>query len=69
MTPKLVRDLSLGASAVDVSCMHCGKRVRLNTCIMVLNGPAFEAYYCPPCAEVVFPNVTLPPVPHPNDRW
>lgn len=48
---KLVRDHSAGARAVDVFCFvphgDGKRRVRLSETVIDLDGPAFEAYYCP----------------------
>jgi hypothetical protein len=42
---KLTRDHSDGALAVSVSCLTCGRMVRLADALVDLDGPAFEAYY------------------------
>lgn len=44
-----MHDDSAGAHAVSVPCYVCGRMVRLCDALCDLDGPAFEAYYCPAC--------------------
>jgi hypothetical protein len=46
---RLVQDHSPGAYAVTVSCYGCGERRSLADMFADLDGPAFQAYFCPEC--------------------
>ena len=62
----LLRDRSVEAQAVDVQCLHCGKKVRMSACVIDTQGPIgrnwegswqrppFEGYYHEACASVAF---------------
>lgn len=50
------QDRSPGAFAVSVTCLHCGRMLRLADALIDPTGPAFKAYYheSPPCAREAF---------------
>lgn len=45
----LVQDHGPGARATRVPCIGCGPKIGpyLSDCVIDLDGPAFQAYYCP----------------------
>lgn len=52
---KLQRVQRHGASAITLSCVRCAGRFREVELLADLDGPAFAAYYCQSCADVVAP--------------
>lgn len=54
---KLTIDHSVGARSVDVPCYVCGKMHQLANSTMDLDGPSFQAYYCPSCVSSAFPHL------------
>ena len=46
---RLMYDHSPGAYAVRVQCYVCGKLVQISNTVIDVEGPPFQAYYCPDC--------------------
>lgn len=57
---RLCYDHSPAAGEVRVSCYRCGRMRPMAEMLMDLNGPSFQAYYCPECLPAEEPKQVTP---------